>query len=169
MNIRYQFFSKDKDVTQELMDIIKIFVKHSDEFNSYNKELCSNEVLSCISNDLKQLGYKIKETRNGPDAINKQHKIIVEVENASDLKSALRRAIRAYDSWVEDWELEHAEYHLKHNIKYNLVGTRTNEFVALTFNNVLDKIRKSRYRLIKGYCNNRKCFDLTANVVKNAY
>ncbi|MBO5853906.1 MAG: hypothetical protein J6Q61_04135 [Bacteroidales bacterium] len=80
MNIRYQFFSKDKDVTQELMDIIKIFVKHSDEFNSYNKELCSNEVLSCISNDLKQLGYKIKETRNGPDAINKQHKIIVEVE-----------------------------------------------------------------------------------------
>ena len=80
MNIRYQFFSKDKDVTQELMDIIKIFVKHSDEFNSYNKELCSNEVLSCVSNDLKQLGYKIKETRNGPDAINKQHKIIVEVE-----------------------------------------------------------------------------------------
>lgn len=80
MNIRYQFFSKDKDVAQELMDIIKIFVKHSDEFNSYNKELCSNEVLSCVSNDLKQLGYKIKETRNGPDAINKQHKIIVEVE-----------------------------------------------------------------------------------------
>ena len=63
MNIRYQFFSKDKDVTQELMDIIKIFVKHSDEFNSYNKELCSNEVLSCISNDLKQLGYKIKHGR----------------------------------------------------------------------------------------------------------
>lgn len=80
MNIRYQFFSKDKDVTQELMDIIKIFVKHSDEFNSYNKELCSNEVLNCVSNDLKQLGYKIKETRNGPDAINKQHKIIIEVE-----------------------------------------------------------------------------------------
>ncbi len=80
MNIRYQFFSKDKDVTQELMDIIKIFVKHSDEFNSYNKELCSHEVLNCVSNDLKQLGYKIKETRNGPDAINKQHKIIIEVE-----------------------------------------------------------------------------------------
>lgn len=80
MNIQYHFFSKGKELAQELTDVIKIFIKHSEEINSHNKELRSNEVLDCVSNELKQSGYKIKETKNGPDAINKQHKIIVEVE-----------------------------------------------------------------------------------------
>lgn len=113
MAINYQLFSTNKDViSQELTEVVNVFVKHSEKIDSYNKKLRSNEVLECLAYDLKHCGYIIKENRSSePDAYNKQHQIIIEIEAGRGLTN---------NQYLKDL----LEVCMLDNVKYLIIAVR---------------------------------------------
>ena len=89
------------------------------------------------------------------------HKVEVE---ASNLEEALQKVIDYFDGSVEDYEIEDAIERLKDDGYDIMVGRRSNEFIALTYNDILDVGRESDYRLLRGYSGKKKSFDLVADM-----
>ena len=112
MAINYQLFSTNKDfISQELTEIINVFVKHSEKIDSYNKILRSYEVLECLAYDLERSGYTIKENKSEPDAYNKQHQIIIEIEAGRGLTN---------NQYLKDL----LEVCMLDNVKYLIIAVR---------------------------------------------
>lgn len=79
---------------------------------------------------------------------------------ANTLDEAIKKAISNYECDIDDDEVEWAKERLEDDGYDIMLGTRSNEYRAVMYNNILDVGRNSHYRLLKGYCGKRKCFDI---------
>lgn len=99
--LQFQYFPKNKAITEDLIKVVEVFSAKHNQINSENNQLTSNDVLSIIADDLESLGYQVERSKksidkilipvlygiNGvleqhfdADAYNKDLKIVVEVE-----------------------------------------------------------------------------------------
>lgn len=85
---------------------------------------------------------------------------------AANVEDAIYEALNKVGAGVSLEELEDAKTDMN-NDDYNvLFNTRSNDYIAIAYNYVLDQYQQSEYRLLRGYCGKRKCFDL---VLKDEY
>lgn len=101
MSVKYQFFPKNKKITDDLQDVVDVFDKNYALIKSDNCSLESNKVLSRVANDLECIGYRVEKSKkdddkiivpvlygqNGNlekkievDAYNEEKKVVIEVE-----------------------------------------------------------------------------------------
>lgn len=93
----------------------------------------------------------------------KIYKIKVEAASAED---AIYEALNDVGTGVSPEELEYAKEDIN-NDDYNVMfNPRSNDYIAIAYNYVLDQYQNSEYRLLRGYCGKRKCFDI---VIKDEY
>ena len=96
--LQHHFFSHSVGINSEIEAVINCFQKNYDDIKSPEKKLKSNDVLKIVSTDLKELGFKVEESKkeknNVPildddnrivkyfeaDAISADGKILLEVE-----------------------------------------------------------------------------------------
>lgn len=88
------------------------------------------------------------------------HKIKVKAHN---LESAICESIlKLEDSYIDGLDIEDNIEEIKNEFGYK---RRENECIALSFNKLLDD-NLSNYRLLRGYCGKRECFNL---VIEDEY
>lgn len=63
-------------------------------------------------------------------------------------------------------DLEYAKEDMKDDDYDIMFNPKSNDYKALAYNYVLDQYQNSAYRLLRGYCRKRKCFDI---VFKDEY
>lgn len=101
MSVKYQFFPKNKKITDDLQDVVGVFDKNYALIKSDNCSLESNKVLSLVANNLERIGYRVEKSKkdddkiivpvlygqNGNlekkfevDAYNEEKKVVIEVE-----------------------------------------------------------------------------------------
>lgn len=85
---------------------------------------------------------------------------------AANVEDAIYEALNDVGSGVSLEELEYAKADINED-DYNIMfNPRSNDYKAIAYNYVLDQYQNSNYRLLRGYCGKRKCFDL---VLKDTY
>jgi len=85
------------------------------------------------------------------------HRIKVEAACAED---AIYEALNYVGTGVSLEELEYAKEDIN-NDDYNVMfNPRSNDYIAIAYNYALDQYQHSDYRLLRGYCGKRKCFDI---------
>jgi len=90
-------------------------------------------------------------------------RIKVEAASAED---AIFEALRDVGAGVSPEELEYAKQDINDDDYNVMFSPRSNDYIAIAYNYVLDNYQSSEYRLLRGYCGKRKCFDL---VLKDEY
>ena len=93
----------------------------------------------------------------------KIYKIKVEADCAED---AIYEALKDVGSRVSPGDLEYAKQDINDDDYNVMFNPRSNDYIAIAYNYVLDQYQQSDYRLLKGYCGKRKCFDI---VIKDEY
>lgn len=98
--LNYQYYPKNNMVTNNLKNIINVFINNYDTISSIDdKKLKSNEVLSVCKDGLKNIGYRVESKEDGTsqvpvlfgrnnslekafkaDAYNEKEKTVIEVE-----------------------------------------------------------------------------------------
>ena len=99
--MKWTFFPRNKCVTSEFTELIKIFEKNEPEISSKKHTLKSDDVLRIVTNDLLRNGYVVEKGKKDKDkvkipvlygecgkpslnfeadAYNEVHKIVVEIE-----------------------------------------------------------------------------------------
>lgn len=98
--LNYQYYPKNNMVTNNLKNIINVFINNYDTISSIDdKKLKSNEVLSVCKDGLKNIGYRVESKEDGiiqvpvlfgrnnslekafkADAYNEKEKTVIEVE-----------------------------------------------------------------------------------------
>ena len=90
-------------------------------------------------------------------------RIKVEAASAED---AIYKALLDVGAEVSLEELEDAKADINED-DYNLMfNPRSNDYIAIAYNYVLDNYQNSGHRLLRGWCGKRKCFDI---VLKDEY
>lgn len=85
---------------------------------------------------------------------------------AANVEDAIYEALMDVREGITLEELEEAKAEMNED-DYNLLfNPRSNDYIAIAYNYVLDNYHQSEYRLLRGYCGKRKCFDL---VLKDEY
>lgn len=85
---------------------------------------------------------------------------------AACVEDAIYKALEDVGTGVSLEELEDAKADINdddYNIMFN---PRSNDYIAIAYNYVLDQYQQSGYRLLRGWCGKRKCFDI---VLKDEY
>jgi hypothetical protein len=67
--LNYQLFPRSFGITQEVEDVINCFSLNYDKIKSPENNMNSNEVLNCISNELKVLNFKVEASKARDDKI----------------------------------------------------------------------------------------------------
>jgi hypothetical protein len=67
--LQYQLFPRSFGVNADVEAVINCFQKHYDEIKSPENNLNSDGVLKIISDDLKELGFKVEESKARDDKI----------------------------------------------------------------------------------------------------
>ncbi len=67
--LNYQLFPRSFGITPEVEEVIKCFSLNYDKIKSPENNLNSNEVLGCISNELKVLNFKVEASKAKDDKI----------------------------------------------------------------------------------------------------
>lgn len=89
----------------------------------------------------------------------------IKVEAAS-VEDAIYEALMDVREGVTLEELEEAKEDINED-DYNIMfNPRSNDYIAIAYNYVLDQYHQSDHRLLRGYCGKRKCFDI---VLKDEY
>ena len=83
----------------------------------------------------------------------------VEVE-ATSIRNAIEEAFDKLDIRITDSDVEFAKEALVDDGFGEMYSPKSGEFTALVYNYILDSIHGSRFRLLKGYCGKRKCFNI---------
>lgn len=85
---------------------------------------------------------------------------------AACVEDAIYTALNDVGAGVSLEEIEYAKADINED-DYNIMfNPRSNDYKAIAYNYVLDQYHQSEYRLLRGYCGKRKCFDL---VLKDTY
>jgi len=90
-------------------------------------------------------------------------RIKVEAACAED---AIYEALRDIGAEVSLEELEYAKENINEDDYNTMFNPRSNDYIAIAYNFALDQYLNSEYRLLRGYCGKRKCFDI---VLKDEY
>ena len=89
----------------------------------------------------------------------------VKVE-AACAEDAIYEALRDVGAEVSFEELEYAKEAINEDDYNTMFNTRSNDYIAIAYNYALDQYQQSDFRLLRGYCGKRKCFDIT---IKDEY
>lgn len=95
----------------------------------------------------------------------KLHRIKVK---ASCVEEAIYKALWEVDVEISPEELEYAKQDINEDDYDTMLNPRSNDYIAVAYNFILDQYQTSDYRLLKGYCGKRKCFDITIVDTYNA-
>lgn len=87
------------------------------------------------------------------------YKIKVESDCVED---AIHEVLADVGAGVSPEELECAKEDINNDEFDIMFNTRSNDYIAIAYNYVLDQYQNSDYRLLRGYCGKRKCFDITS-------
>jgi hypothetical protein len=68
--VSWQYFPKSDKIPSDLTSIIKIFEKYENVIKSPDNNLKSNGVLSVVSQDLENLGFRVEKSKRKEDKIN---------------------------------------------------------------------------------------------------
>jgi len=93
----------------------------------------------------------------------KLHRIKVKARNVD---GAIYDALVNVGIWLSPEELEYAKQDINEDDYNTMFNPRSNEYIALAYNYILNQYQDSEYRLLRGYCGKRKCFDIT---IKDEY
>ncbi len=93
----------------------------------------------------------------------KLHRIKVK---AACVEDAIWKALGEVDIEISPEELEYAKQDINEDDYNTMFNPRSNEYIALAYNYILDQYQDSEYRLLRGYSGKRKCFDIT---IKDEY
>lgn len=85
---------------------------------------------------------------------------------AGCVEDAIYEALKDVGATVSLEELEYAKEDMKDDDYDRMFNPRSNDYKAIVYNYVLDQYQDSAYRLLRGYCGKRKCFDI---VFKDEY
>jgi len=91
--------------------------------------------------------------------------IKIKVE-AACVADAIYEALQDIKSGVSLVDLEYAKEAINEDDYNTMFNTRSNDYIAIAYNYALDQYQQSDFRLLRGYCGKRKCFDIT---VKDEY
>ncbi|MBO7731503.1 MAG: hypothetical protein J6S67_03095 [Methanobrevibacter sp.] len=89
----------------------------------------------------------------------------VKVE-AACVEDAIYEALNDVGAGVSPEELEYAKENINEDDYNVMFNPRSNDYIAIAYNYVLDQYQSSGFRLLRGYCGKRKCFDIT---IKDEY
>ena len=67
--INWMFFPQNKRVESHLLEIKDVFVSHSDEINSEENSLKSDDVLAALRQSLENIGYEVEKSKKKEDKI----------------------------------------------------------------------------------------------------
>lgn len=93
----------------------------------------------------------------------KIYRIKVEAASAAD---AIYEALNDVGAGVSLEELEYAKADINEDGYNEMFNPRSNDYIAIAYNYALDQYQDSGYRLLRGYCGKKKCFDI---VLKDEY
>lgn len=85
---------------------------------------------------------------------------------AACVEDAICAALNDVREGVSPEELECAKEDINEDDYNVMFNPRSNDYIAVAYNYVLDQYHQSDCRLLRGYCGKRKCFDL---VLKDTY
>ena len=88
----------------------------------------------------------------------KLHRIKVE---AGCVEDAIWRALGEVEVEISPEEVEYAKQDINEDDYNVMFNPRSNNYIAIAYNFILDQYQTSNYRLLRGYCGKRKCFDIT--------
>ena len=89
----------------------------------------------------------------------------VKVE-AACAENAIYEALKDVGAEGSFEELEYAKEDINEDDYNTMFNPRSNDYIAIAYNYVLNQYQNSEYRLLRGYCGKRKCFDI---VLKDEY
>ena len=87
----------------------------------------------------------------------KLHRIKI---NAACAEDAIWKALGEVGIEISPEELEYAKEDINEDDYNVMFNPRSNDYKAIAYNYVLDQYQSSEYRLLRGYCGKRKCFDI---------
>ena len=87
----------------------------------------------------------------------KLHRIKIE---AACVEDAIYKALGKVGVEISPEELEYAKAEINEDDYNVMFNPRSNDYKAIAYNYVLDQYQSSEYRLLRGYCGKRKCFDI---------
>jgi len=85
---------------------------------------------------------------------------------AGCVEDAIYEALRDVGAGVSPEELEDAKADINEDDYNVMFNPRSNDYIAIAYNYVLDQYQSSEFRLLRGYCGKKKCFDIT---IKDEY
>ncbi len=90
----------------------------------------------------------------------KLYRIKVEAPCVED---AIYEVLEDVGTGVSLEELEYAKEDINDDSYNEMFNPRSNDYIAIAYNFALDQYQHSDYRLLRGWCGKRKCFDITLN------
>ena len=85
---------------------------------------------------------------------------------AACVEDAICAALNDVRVGVSPEELEWAKEDINEDDYNVMFNPRSNDYITIAYNYALDQYQNSEYRLLRGYCGKRKCFDIT---IKDEY
>ena len=85
---------------------------------------------------------------------------------AACVEDAIFEALNDVGTGVSPEELESAKEDINNDDYDVMFNPKSNDYIAIAYNYVLDQYQNSEYRLLRGYCGKRKCFDI---IIKDEY
>lgn len=86
--------------------------------------------------------------------------------SASNVEEAIEKAFGEVGVPLDHESVEWAKEEIDEDSYNEMFNPRSNDYKAILYNYILDHIEQSSYRLLRGYCGKRKCFDI---VLKDKY
>ena len=80
---------------------------------------------------------------------------------AACVEDAIYTALNDVKATVSLEELEDAKADINEDSYNEMFNPRSNDYIAIAYNYALDQYQQSDYRLLRGWCGKRKCFDIT--------
>lgn len=93
----------------------------------------------------------------------KLHRITV---SAFNVEEAIEKAFGEVGVILYPEDIESAKEDIDEDSYNEMFNPRSNDYMAIKYNYILDVYKESSYRLLRGYCGKRKCFDI---VLKDKY
>lgn len=86
--------------------------------------------------------------------------------SASNVEEAIEKAFGEVGVTLYPENVEWAKEEINEDSYNEMFNPKSNDYKAILYNYILDYIEQSSYRLLRGYCGKRKCFDI---VLKDKY